>query len=109
MRPNKSIEITLKIPAIFDDFDNNKIFYTKSSVENALKSYKNSPVVLNYKNKSFIIGVITEEAEIIWENDKPKIKVEGFLFDSGTNDTIIESEQEIIKSYKVKEFGIQTL
>ena len=101
----ENIEVTFKIPIPVDKPDLNGVIYSKEAIRNAYKNVKNVPIEMpNNDGEFFSIGV-TQEVELIEDEDGMYITGVGLIWHGGTEESV-EMVNNKVTSFHVSGIGI---
>lgn len=101
----ENIKVTFEIPCHFDKPDKNGNIYTRESWEEAVKRSVGLPIeIINDDGSSTVVG-ITQEIELIDDEDNPYIKTVGVLWRGGTSESV-KFTRDKITSVELSSVGI---
>lgn len=101
----ENIKVTFEIPCHFDKPDKNGNIYTRKSWEEAVKRGVGLPIeIINDDGSSAVVG-ITQEIELVDDEESPYIRIVGLLWHGGTSESVTFTRDKIT-SVELNSVGI---
>ena len=103
---SENVKVTMKIPAHFNEPDENGAIYSKEAWENAVKDAVGLPIeIINDDGSSTVVGVADEVKLTKDDDNEDIIFVSGTLWHGGTSENV-EFTKDIITSVSLCSVGI---